>query len=104
MPSRDWRMRRNEDGCVTDGPEDTSGPEESSDNADARSKDACPRCGQHRLALLSLPEVDPKGYRALDEVLGMGEVPSLEEPGIGCLACGAEWPSLQAYRSEAGPG
>ena len=85
---------------MTDAPD---GPLGGPDNADARSEQACPRCGQHRLALLNVPEIDPNGYRPLDEVLGMGEAPSLEEPGIGCLNCGAEWPSLGAFRSEAGP-
>jgi hypothetical protein len=62
-----------------------------------RSAAACPNCGAHRLALLSLPSIDPTGYRPLDEIYGMVTGPSLEEPGIGCLACGAEWPDLATF-------
>jgi hypothetical protein len=86
---------------VTDAPQGTPGPDGSADNADARSEQACPRCGQHRLALLDLPEVEATGYRPLDEALGMGEQPTLEEPGIGCLNCGAEWPNIEAFQAEA---
>jgi len=67
-----------------------------------RSAKACPRCGAHRLALLNLPTIDVSGYRPLDEIYGMVTGPSLEEPGIGCLACGAEWPDLAAFNAEAG--
>ncbi len=66
-----------------------------------RSEQACPRCGAHRLALLNLPTIDVSGYRPLDEIYGMVTGPSLEEPGIGCLACGAEWPDLAAFKAEA---
>ncbi len=66
-----------------------------------RSAKACPRCGAHRLALLNLPTIDVSGYRPLDEIYGMVTGPSLEEPGIGCLACGAEWPDLAAFNAEA---
>jgi len=66
-----------------------------------RSAEACPRCGAQRLALLNLPSIDTTGYRPLDEIYGMVTGPSLEEPGIGCLACGAEWPDLTAFNAEA---
>ncbi len=66
----------------------------------ARSDDACPRCGAHRLALLSLPQIDTTGYRPLDEAYGMTGGPRLEAPAIGCLACGADWPNLAAFRAE----
>ena len=62
-----------------------------------RSEAACPNCGAHRLALLNLPSIDTSGYRPLDEIYGMVTGPSLEEPGIGCLACGAEWPDLTTF-------
>lgn len=68
----------------------------------SRSAAACPRCGAHRLALLSLPTIDTTGYRPLDEIYGMTGGPNLEEPAIGCLACGAEWPDLAAFSSETG--
>ena len=63
----------------------------------ARSEAACPNCGAHRLALLHLPAVDINGYRPVDEIYGMVNGPSPDEPGIGCLACGAEWRNLAAF-------
>lgn len=68
---------------------------------ETRSAEACPRCGAHRLALLSMPTIDTTGYRPFDELYGMITVPNREEPGIGCLACGAEWPDLAAFNAEA---
>jgi len=65
-----------------------------------RSAAACPRCGAHRLATLDLPTIDPTGYLPLNELYGMGGGPNLQEPAIGCLACGAEWPSLGAFNDE----
>ena len=85
-----------------------SGAEPSAEDGDpaldeaARSAQACPRCGAHRLALLAVPTIDVSGYRPFDEIYGMVTGPSLEEPGIGCLACGAEWPDLAAFNAEAG--
>jgi hypothetical protein len=76
------------------------GPGDASDDS-ARSAQACPRCGAHRLALLSLPDIDTTGYRPLDEAYGMTGGPSLEQPAIGCLACGADWPNLAAFQAEA---
>jgi hypothetical protein len=64
-----------------------------------RSETPCPNCGAHRLALLKLPAIDTSGYRPLDEIYGMVTGPSLEEPGIGCLACGAEWPDLATFNA-----
>lgn len=80
-----------------------SSPDESDPALDeaTRSAKPCPRCGAHRLALLNLPTIDVSGYRPLDEIYGMVTGPSLEEPGIGCLACGAEWPDLAAFNAEA---
>ena len=86
----------------------TDRAEQPTDNGDpaldesTRSAAACPRCGAHRLALLNLPQIDVTGYRPLDEIYGMISGPSLEAPGIGCLACGAEWPDLAAFGAEAG--
>ena len=68
-------------------------------DADARSREACPVCGQHRLTLLSFPEVSATGYQPYAEVIGMGEHRADTQPGIGCLACGAEWPDLAAFRA-----
>ena len=76
----------------------------------ARSEAACPNCGAHRLALLKLPTINTSGYSPVEAVYGMGNGPSPDEPGIGCLACGAEWPDLAAFneavarQSEGGAG
>jgi hypothetical protein len=69
----------------------------------SRSAAACPHCGAHRLALLTLPQIDTTGYRPLDEAYGMTGGPRLEAPGIGCLACGAEWLNLATFSSETEP-
>ncbi len=69
-------------------------------NESSRSEEACPRCGAHRLALLTLPEIDTTGYRPLDEAYGLVAGPALQEPAIGCLACGAEWRHLADLRAD----
>ncbi|HLY13894.1 MAG TPA: hypothetical protein VKR24_06055 [Candidatus Limnocylindrales bacterium] len=78
------------------GADPTTGSDPALDES-TRSEAACPNCGAHRLALLTLPTIDTTGFRPLDEIYGMVTGPSLEEPGIGCLACGAEWPDLAAF-------
>jgi hypothetical protein len=68
---------------------------------DARSKDACPRCGQHRLALVELPDVELTNVQVANDTLGIPtEVRLQGEPAIECLACGAEWSDLATFRSE----
>lgn len=68
---------------------------------DARSREACPRCGQHRLALIEPPDVELTNIQVANETLGIPTDVRLQgEPAIECLACGAEWPDLAALRSE----
>jgi hypothetical protein len=64
-----------------------------------RSAEACPVCGAHRLTLLYFPDASVQSVRPLDELYGMGDKPADTLPGIGCLNCGSEWPSLEAFRS-----
>lgn len=64
----------------------------------ARSEEACPVCGEHRLTLLYFPETSVLGVRPYDELYGMGDTAADTAPGIGCLACGSEWPGLAAFR------
>jgi hypothetical protein len=80
--------------------DETPGPDAPEVDESARSVNACPRCGAHRLALLGLPEIDVTEYHPLDEAIGMGVAPSLEAPAIGCLSCGAEWADLAAFEAE----
>jgi hypothetical protein len=87
---------------VTDGIGRPEGDGDPALDETSRSAAACPRCGAHRLALLTLPKIDTTGYRPLDEAYGMTGGPRLEAPAIGCLACGAEWPDLAAFSSESG--
>ncbi len=68
----------------------------------SRSVEACPACGAHRLAVLDLPTTPATGYRAYDELIGLRALESEPRPAIGCLACGAEWPDLQAFRAASG--
>lgn len=67
---------------------------------DARSREACPVCGEHRLTLLPLPRVDVLGVQPYNELLGFRDIagrPDLD-PAIGCLSCGSEWPDLTDFR------
>lgn len=73
-----------------------------------RSRQACPACGEHALAVIDFPEQHATGYLAANEIMGMGEPTALTPPAIGCLACGAEWRDIDAFRAaasaaEAGP-
>ncbi len=63
-----------------------------------RSAEACPTCGAHQLAMIDFPDIQSSGYQPYNELLGMGESRKQTKPGIGCLACGAEWPDLQSFR------
>ena len=69
-----------------------------------QSGEACPRCGAHRLALIEFPDVPVMGVQVNSELLGMGELHEAAPPGIGCLACGAEWRDLAAFRATQGEG
>ncbi len=70
-----------------------------SESEQQRSAEACPVCGEHRLTLLYFPTVDVRGVSPYDELIGMGDVRPDDPPGIGCTACGAEWPDLAAFRA-----
>jgi hypothetical protein len=65
----------------------------------ARSAEACPACGAHRLAVLSFPDV-AGGRPAEAEVVLAGRSADPSPPAIGCLACGAEWMDLDAFRRD----
>jgi hypothetical protein len=70
-----------------------------------RSREACPRCGEHRLAVLDVPDVELTGYQPANATMGIATDVRLEgAPGIGCLACGAQWPDLDAFRAEKATG
>jgi hypothetical protein len=64
---------------------------------DARSIEACPACGAHRLALLSFPDLSG-GRPPEAEVVLAGRSADPAPPPIGCLACGAEWSDLDSFR------
>ncbi|MEX2548491.1 MAG: hypothetical protein WD830_12010 [Chloroflexota bacterium] len=65
---------------------------------DTRSKEACPVCGERQLTLLRFPTVDVLGVQPYAELIGMGDPSPDTPPGIGCLACGSEWPDLNSFR------
>ena len=67
-----------------------------------RSRYACPRCGEHRLAIIEFPRQHSVGFVPANEIFGMGEPTVLTPPAIGCLACGAEWPTLEGFHDESG--
>jgi hypothetical protein len=67
----------------------------------ARSREACPRCGAHRLAVIDVPDVSYQPYDPVNALQGIRTDFRLEgTPGIGCLACGAEWADLPSLRTE----
>ncbi|HEY7524764.1 MAG TPA: hypothetical protein VH720_14030 [Candidatus Limnocylindrales bacterium] len=66
------------------------------DAPEERSAQACPECGAHRLAVLSFPEMPGGSPIDLEIPLG-GRAADPPAPGIGCLACGAEWPNLETF-------
>ena len=68
------------------------------EDTNGNSREACPVCGAHALHLLYFPTVDLTGSRPFDELLGMGELKPDQPPGIGCEACGTEWPDLESFR------
>jgi hypothetical protein len=55
------------------------------------------------LTLLYFPETSARGVLPYDELIGMGDPSADTPPGIGCLACGLEWPDLEAFRRAAEP-
>jgi hypothetical protein len=65
----------------------------------ATSAEACPVCGAHRVAILPLPDIAVLGVQPYTDLLMMGDRPAPPRDAIGCLACGAEWPDLDAYRA-----
>ncbi len=65
---------------------------------DTRSNEACPVCGEHRLTLLRFPTTDVLGVQPYSELIGVGDLSPDTPPGIGCLACGSEWPDLDSFR------
>lgn len=101
-------MTDDRDGRVEDGVEDEAELDRSdgetglpgaADDPKARSEQACPACGAHRLTILDFPDVPALGYQAYSELLGMGELHASTPPAIGCLECGAEWHDLAAFRA-----
>jgi hypothetical protein len=68
-------------------------------DAPTHSDEACPACGAHEVALVDFPSVSAVGYQVFSETIGMGEVKESTPPAIGCLACGAEWADLAAFRA-----
>jgi hypothetical protein len=80
----------------------TIGGEAVTDDPAARSVQACPICGAHRLALIE-PSLRPDyPYMPLNEAWSMPPgVTDPEPPAIECLECGSQWPDLAAFRAGA---
>jgi hypothetical protein len=71
------------------------------DDEDARSREACPRCGAHRLAVIDIPDVSYQPYDPANAMQGIRTDFRLQgTPTIGCLACGTEWEDLPGLRAE----
>ena len=63
------------------------------------SAESCPVCGEHRVAVLPLPETAVLGVQPYTDLLMMGDRPAPFRAAIGCLACGSEWPDLDSFRA-----
>ena len=71
------------------------------DESGQRSREACPRCSEHRLSVLEVPDVRYATFDPANSLQGIRTDFRLEgTPGIVCLACGAEWLDLPAFRTE----
>lgn len=71
------------------------------DESARQSKEACPRCGAHRLAVLEVPDVRYATFDPANSLQGIRTDFRLEgTPGIVCLECEAEWLDLPAFRVE----
>ena len=64
-----------------------------------RSAEACPVCGEHRLALGPDQRPDLRRARPYDDLIAMGDPGVPAEPSIECLACASSWPSLADFRA-----
>lgn len=64
-----------------------------------RSRESCPACGQHRLALAPDQRPDLRQTRPYDDLIAMGDPAPPAEPSIECLACGASWLDLAEFRA-----
>ena len=66
---------------------------------DERSREACPRCAEHRLRLVEAPVTELTSFQVGNQAMGSDTIVE-GAPGIECLACGAEWSDLAAFRAE----
>jgi hypothetical protein len=72
-----------------------------SEPRERRSTESCPVCGAFRLAVLDFPELSGSQWITQEPaIIGRGTDPVV--PAIGCLACGAEWRDLDAFRQAKG--
>jgi hypothetical protein len=55
-------------------------------------------CGHFTLSVLDFPHVSMMGVQPNSEILGMGEPTVDQPPGIACLTCGSQWPSIEEFR------
>jgi hypothetical protein len=65
------------------------------------SRQPCPVCGAHRLAVEQLPHIDVMGVQPYSDLIAMGDLHPQEPPAILCLECGSRWNSLEALATGA---
>lgn len=68
-------------------------------SSEERSRETCPRCGEHRLRLVEAPVTELTSFQMGNQAMGTDTIVD-GAPSIECLACGAEWRDLGAFRSE----
>ena len=62
------------------------------------SANACPACGERRLALAPPPRIDVMGVQQHSDLFGFGDRQA--PPAIECLACGTRWADAEALRDD----
>jgi hypothetical protein len=70
---------------------------------EGRSKEACPVCGAHELAVIGFPDIAASPYLPATDIFSgrVGGPAANDAPAIGCLACGAQWADLETFRAGA---
>ncbi|OGN85132.1 MAG: hypothetical protein A2X23_02205 [Chloroflexi bacterium GWC2_73_18] len=63
------------------------------------SAEARPVCGEQRQAVTGFPSIHTTGPQPFGELFGVVEPHDESARRIACLACGAEWRDLEAFRA-----
>jgi hypothetical protein len=68
-------------------------------DVEAQSDQACPVCGERRLAVERPPYIAVMGVQPYSDLLGLGDREPNTPPAIVCLACGTRWRDINAFKA-----